>query len=205
MPSFQYLQPSSYAEFKQQEPLLHFYKKGAEIPLSEPGFWQVNRGVVQLSKISASGDETILGWATTNNSFGGFLAHATNYRAQALSETYLKWFSLSALSSSPHRARMLMAQLSHRLIKAQQLQTISRIIRKEESLWQLLLLLKEEMGQSVVNGTRLTVRFTHENLAHMIGTTRVTVTRVLGTFQKKGLICVDSKRHIIIRKSELTH
>ncbi len=196
------LNPSSYAEVKETELLLHSYKKGAEIPWREPGFWQVSRGVVQLSKILASGDETILGWVTANNSFGDFLTRETNYRAQALSETHLKWYSLSELPSSPHRARMLIAQLSQRLIKAQQLQTIVRITRKEESLWQLLLLLKEEMGQSGVNGTRLTVRFTHKNLADIIGTTRVTITRFLGDFQKKGLIRFDSKRHIIISKNQ---
>ncbi len=202
MPSFQYLKPRSDTEFKEADSLLHYYRKGAEIPLLEPGFWQVNRGVVQLSKISTSGDETILGWATANNSFGDFLTPQTNYRAQALSEAYLKWYSLSTLPSSPHRTRMLMTQLSQRLIKAQQLQTISRITIKEESLWQLLLLLKEEMGQSVVNGTRLTVRLTHENLAHIIGTTRVTVIKALGSFRKKGLISVDCKRHIIIRENK---
>lgn len=197
----QYLKPSSYVEVKETELLLHSYKKGEEIPLREPGFWQVSRGIVQLSKISVSGDETILGWATTNNSFGDILTPESNYRVLALSETYLKWYCLSGLTSCPERARMLMAQLSQRLIKAQQLQNITRITRKEESLWQLLLLLKKEMGQSVVNGTRLRVRLTHENLANIIGSTRVTVTRVLGNLQKKRLISIDSKRHIIIRES----
>ena len=199
--SLQYFQLSSEPEVNETGLLLHFYRKGEEIPLWEPGFWQVSRGVVQLSKIRASGDETILGWVTANNAFGDFLTRKTNYRAQALSETHLIWYSLSELPSSPHRARRLITQLSQRLIQAQQLQTIVSLTRKEESLWQLLLLLKEEMGQSVVNGTRLSIRFTHENLAQIICSTRVTVTKILGDFQKKGLISVDSKRHIIIRES----
>lgn len=94
-----------------------------------------------------------------------------------------------------------MTQLSQRLIKAEQLLTITGVSRVEERLWQLLLMLKEEMGQSVVNGTRLTIRFTHQNLAQIICTTRVTVTRILGDFQEKGLISIDRTRHIIIREN----
>lgn len=59
------------------------------------------------------------------------------------------------------------------------------------------------MGQLVINGTRLTIRFTHQNLADIICTTRVTVTRILGDFQTKGLVRIDRDRHIIIRDNQL--
>ena len=196
-----YLKPSHYLEVKETELLLQSYKKGDEIPLSEPGFWQVAQGVVQLSKISASGDEIILGWATANNSFGGLVPQEINYRAQALSQTCVRWCDQSELAKSPERARILMSQLSQRLIKAEQLLTIIGISKVQERLWQLLLMLKEEMGQPVVNGTRLTIRFTHQNLAQIISTTRVTITNILGDFQEQGLISIDSARHIIIREN----
>ena len=114
----QHLKPSRYLEVKETELLLHFYKKGEEIPLFEPGFWQVERGVVQLSKISAGGDEIILGWATAHNYFGDLVPKETNYRAQALSNTYVRWCSSGELAKSPELARILMTQLSQRLIKA---------------------------------------------------------------------------------------
>ncbi len=182
--------------------LLLFYKKGDEIPLSEPGFWQVTQGVVQLSKINAGGDDVILGWATANNSFGGLVTHETNYRAQALSQTRVRWYDPSELAKSPERARILMSQLSQRLIKAEKLLTITGMRRVRERLWQLLLILKEEMGQPVVNGTRLTIRFTHQNLAQIICTTRVTVTNILGDFKEQRLISIDNARHIIIKHQD---
>ncbi len=185
------------------ELLLQFYEKGEEIPLFEPGFWQVVRGVVQLSEISPDGDEIILGWVTANNSFGDFVPERTNYRAQALSNAYLMWWSLGEVAKSPELARIFMSQLSQRLIKAQQLLSITGIRKMRERLWQLLLMLKEEMGQSVSDGTRLTIRFSHQNLAQIICTTRVTVTRILGDFQEQGLISIDSTRHIIIRENQL--
>lgn len=77
----QHLKPSHYLEVQETELLLHSYKKGDEITLCEPGFWQVALGVVQLSKISAGGDEIILGWATAHNYFGDLVPKETNYRA----------------------------------------------------------------------------------------------------------------------------
>ena len=42
------------------------------------------------------------------------------------------------------------------------------------------------------------LRFTHQDLASMIGATRETVTKVLNRFRDEGLITVGD-RHIIIR------
>ena len=95
-----------------------------------------------------------------------------------------------------------MSQLSQRLIKAEQLLTITGMSKVRERLWQLLLILKEEMGQPVVNGTRLIIRLTHQNLAQIICATRVTVTNILGEFLEQGLISIDSARHIIIKHQD---
>jgi CRP-like cAMP-binding protein len=179
--------------------LLQFYEKGEEIPLVDAGFWQVYRGVVQLSRINANGEETSLGWVTGNTAFSNVLEHPNVTRAQALSDVYVRWLSPQDVEQYPHLALTIVAQLSRRLITAEQLLAITGIKRVEDRLWELLLLLKEEIGQSVTEGTRLTVRFTHQHLASMICTTRVTVTRILGDFQTRGWIVVDRDRHLIIK------
>ena len=63
---------------------------------------------------------------------------------------------------------------------------------------ELLKLLAQEMGQSTSEGVRLNVRLTHQMLANAIGTTRVTITRLLGDFQAQGQVRFDSDRHLII-------
>jgi CRP-like cAMP-binding protein len=42
------------------------------------------------------------------------------------------------------------------------------------------------------------VRLTHQMLANAIGTTRVTITRLLGDLQSQGRISFDSDRHLVI-------
>jgi CRP-like cAMP-binding protein len=43
------------------------------------------------------------------------------------------------------------------------------------------------------------VRLTHQNLANAIGTTRVTVTRILNKLKSEGAIIIDRDRHIILK------
>ncbi|MGF1542445.1 MAG: Crp/Fnr family transcriptional regulator [Pleurocapsa sp.] len=188
-----------YLEREEEELLLQFYEKGEEISIFDTGVWQVYKGVVQLSRISHDGKEVILGWGTSNTAFGSWLNDPPHYRALALSDVYVKWYAEKDIQRSSSLARSLLAQFSDRLIQSEQLLAIAAIRKIEERLWQLLLLLQNIMGQQGTDGIRLQVRFTHQQLAEIICTTRVTVTRVLGTFQDRGWISIDSDRHIMIK------
>ena len=180
---------------------LHLYEKGEEIPLIAPGLWQVYQGIVQLSTIHLNGEEVLLGWAVPNTCFGSWLKVIPTYQAKALSKVYLKWFSWSDIETSPNLAYALFTQLGRRMQQTEKLLALSGLRPVEERLWQLLLLLKQEMGQPVAQGkgTRLVARLTHQNLADAICTNRVTVTRMLRDFKSRDKITFDSDRHIIIK------
>ena len=184
---------------KKEELLLQQYDKGDEICGSRSEIWQIYRGVVQLSKIQQNGDEIILGWVSANGVFGNNLDSSQMYRAIALSDVYVKRYSSQDVFRQPLLAKQFLSQFSDRLIKSQKLLSIISIRRVEDRLKQLLLMLKQEIGQAKDDGVRLQVRFTHQHLAEVIHTTRVTVTRVLGDFQTQGSIYFDDARHIVIR------
>ena len=178
---------------------LQQYGRGDEISTSDSDIWQVYRGVVQLSKIRSNGTEIVLGWVTANSTFSNNLDRCALYRAVALSDVYVKQYSPQDVIGHPSLARQFFSQFSDRLIKSQQLLSIVAIKSVEERLKQLLLMLKQEMGQPVTEGVRLQVRFTHQHLAEVLNTTRVTVTRILGGFQNQSLIYFDDRRHIVIK------
>jgi CRP-like cAMP-binding protein len=188
-----------YLEREEEELLLQFYEKGEEISIFDTGVWQVYKGVVQLSRIGNDGREVIMGWGTSNTAFGSWLDERPNYRALALTDVYVKWYDEKDIQRSASLARSLIAQFSDRLIQSERLMAIAANRRIENRLWELLLMLEKIMGQKAIGGTRLPIRFTHQQLAEIICTTRVTVTRVLGIFQDRGCICLDSDRHIIIK------
>ena len=183
---------------REKELSLQQYQRGDEISVLDSGIWQVYRGVVQLSRVQQNGNEIISGWVTANGVFGNLDDRATLYRAVALGDVYVKRYSSHDLIKHPALARQFLAQFSDRLVKSQQLLAIIATSRVEERLKNLLLMLQQQIGQSVEDGVRLQVRFTHQHLAESIHTTRVTITRILGDFQARGLVYFDRDRHLVI-------
>lgn len=187
---------------QEQKLLLQVYEKGKEINLVNQGLWQVHRGIVQLSRLNQQGKESIIGWATPSLSFfGNWLQDSGENRAVALTDVYLAWHRAKEIESSPTLMRYLLSQFSDRLIKSSRLLTITGHKKVEERLQELLLMFEQEMGQDVEQGKRIQARFTHQNLADIICTTRVTVTRLLGEFQTKDWIGIDEERHIIVKEA----
>lgn len=179
---------------------LHFYQRGEEIPLITQGIWQVNRGVVQLGKYHPNGEETLLGWAQTDNFFGLWLTALEAYQAKAVSDVYLQWYSLSEIEASPEISQLVLTQIVARIRQTEELLAISGLKRVEQRLVALLQLLIRQTGEEKEAQIRLGVRLTHQNIANAIGTTRVTVTRLLANWQKQGLIAFDSTRHLLIKQ-----
>lgn len=179
---------------------LHFYERGIEIPLNSQGIWQVYRGVVQLNTLNYNGDETLLGWVQPLHFFGLWLTNIDSYQAKALSNVYLQWFSLTEIETCANLSQIILHQVVRRVRQTENLLAIAGIKRVEDRLIQLLKLLSEDFGEVIEDTIRLSVRFTHQNLASTINTTRVTVTRLLGDFQRRGLISFDGDRLMIIQK-----
>lgn len=194
---------SSFDLSRKQELALQQYTRGEEISVVSSQIWQVYRGVVQLSKVRQDGTEIVLGWITADGAFGNYVDNSLTYRAVALSNVYVKQYFLRDIIKNPLLARQFFAQFSDRLIESQQLLAIVAVKSVEERLKQLLLMLRQKMGQAVIDGVRLQLRFTHQHLAEILNTTRVTITRILGSLQEKGLIYFDRDRHIVIVNSEI--
>jgi len=180
---------------------LHFYEKGQQIPLFGEGVWRVSHGFVQLMKVNSQGNETWLGWAQGDDFFGLWLTSLNSVQARALSDLYLQWYSLQELESSPEIAQLFLNQMVSRVRQAEELLAIAGLKRVEEKLIELLNLLGRHIGEEVNSGIRISVRFTHQHLASAIGTTRVTVTRLLGDLQREGLIFFDESRHLVVNSA----
>jgi CRP/FNR family transcriptional regulator len=58
-------------------------------------------------------------------------------------------------------------------------------------------------GEATPKGTRITLLLTHEEVAQMIGTTRETVTRILSSFRKRGIIEIKGSSLFVLKQKEL--
>jgi CRP-like cAMP-binding protein len=155
---------------------------------------------VQLSTLCQNGEEVWLGWAEPSTFFGQWFSLLRSYQAIALGDVQLTWFSLAEINASPRLSQLVLPQLVRRIQQTEALLAISGQRRVEDRLQHLLMLMKQQIGQPVAGGTRIEMRITHQNLANAIGTTRVTVTRLLSKLKSEGLITIDRDRHIILRE-----
>ncbi len=181
-----------------QERPKHIYLKGEIIPLKPKTIWQVCKGIVKLSTMSEKGEEVLVGLAGPGMPFGSDLTALQTYQAIALSEAQLVCFSVTDIAASPVLAQILLPKINQRLQQTESLLAISGQRHVKDRFYRLLQMLKQEVGQPVTQGSRLGVRFTHQDLADACSTTRVTITRLLGKLQEQGRIVMDSKNHIIL-------
>lgn len=178
---------------------LQRYHKGETIALKPEVIWQVRSGLVKLTTFSPSGQEVLVGLAGDSSAFGSSLTALPLYEATALADTELWCIPLTEFAASPQLQQRLLPQISQRLKQTESLLAVCGQIRVTDRLHGLLELLKQEIGQPVAGGTRLSVRLTHEDLATACCTTRVTITRLLTQLQQEKKLSVDSQHHLILK------
>jgi CRP-like cAMP-binding protein len=185
---------------------LYFHTKGDEIPLFPEGVWQVTQGLVQLSANYEDGEQVLFGWASTGAFFGTQGSDGLDYQAIALSPVYLRWLRLDEIETSMRLSQLLLPQLAKRMRQAELLLIINGRRHTVERLRGLLSLLRDELGEALPNcQTRIGYKFTHQQLASAIGTTRVTVSRMMAQFQSKGHMTLDRNRHLILDNGYFGH
>jgi CRP-like cAMP-binding protein len=181
---------------------LYFHAKGDDIPLFPEGVWQVTQGLVQLSANYEDGEQVLFGWANDGAWFGTQSSDTLDYQAIALSPVYLRWLRLDEIEHSMQLSQLLLPALAKRMRQAELLLIINGRRHTIERLKGLLSLLKDELGESLPDAqTRIGYKFTHQQLANAIGTTRVTVSRMMAQFQAKGHMTLDRHRHLILDNS----
>lgn len=163
------------------------FKRGEAIPMEPEDVWVVYKGLVQLSTLYSSGDEGILGLACPSMPFGRTFTQVDPYDAIALADVTLLRLHQAEIEQSPRLAQNLFQELTRRMQQTEALLAMSGCRRVKDRLRQLIWLLQQEFGQVTSNGVQLTVKLTHQQLACMIGSTRVTVTRLMNELKTEGL------------------
>lgn len=182
-----------------RERSLQPFRSGQPISMHPDEIWIVCRGTVLLSTLYPSGDEALLGLVTPSMPFGLPLTSVRPYQAIALGDTDLMSLSVSEIEKSPALSQGIFRHVGRRLQQAEALLALAGYRRVEDRLRQFFVLLAAEVGQPAPQGgIRLQVRLTHQQIANAIGTTRVTVTRLLGQLREEGWLSIESNRHIVL-------
>lgn len=185
-------------EFNYQRTSLVQMTTGSSVPLLRNHLWLVVRGMVKLSCVTIHGDDVLLGLAGPNELFGESLAGADAYEATTLCECDLLCLSFAELEKQPSLAPALIKAVSQRQRQSQALLALMGLKRVEDRVRGFLELLALDYGVPCGAGLRLTPKLTHQEIASALGTTRVTVTRIIGQLKDLGWLSLDSQRSIIL-------
>jgi len=192
-PSFVELLEASY----EKRSLVHL-PAGSRVPLLKKSVWLVVRGMVKLSAISVQGDELLLGLAGPNEPFGDPLSNVEVYEATTLCESDLLCVTCDEIAASPHLAMALLQGMGVRYRQSEAMLGLLGLRRIEDRVRGFLELLANDYGQPCDQGLRLNIKLTHQELASALSTTRVTVTRVLGSLKDEGWLQLDGQRRLVI-------
>lgn len=174
------------------------YPMGQTISLQSDEVLIVCRGIVQLFTIQPDGGETLLGLAGPSMPLGLPLTVVHPYWATALTDVDVLALPMVDIEASP----VLMAGIyRHLTLRLQQSEAWLALAGKRlvtDRLQHFLLMLAQDFGQVEPQGVRIPLRLTHYQLATAIGTTRVTITRLLKDLKDQGWLRFD-QRYLVLR------
>jgi CRP-like cAMP-binding protein len=153
---------------------------------------------IHADAITIHGDDLLLGLAGPNEPFGEPLTDVEAFEARTLSDTDLLCLNLEEICSEPSLSVAMLQAVSKRYRQSQSLLALMGLRRVEERVRGFLEMLSTEYGQACEQGLLLDLRLTHQEMASALGTTRVTVTRVIGVLRQEGWLSLDGQRRLVI-------
>jgi CRP-like cAMP-binding protein len=180
-----------------------YYASGSPIPLPSDQLWLVKSGLVLLSTSYDTGEEALLGLLTTGSLFGLPLSCVSPYQARGLTDVWLHPLAIAELEQSPQLMGQLWIGLAQRQRQSEALLALQGHRLLEDRLRQFLHLLAQEFGQDTPQGIRLRIRLTHQHIANALGSSRVTITRLMGRLQRQGWLEWGQGRHLILCREKI--
>jgi CRP-like cAMP-binding protein len=164
------------------------------IPARNDVLWRIERGAVRTLTWSEDGTFITLGYWGSGDLVGHPLSKVKPYQIECLT-------SVEASVVPPHLwDRDIGSLLTH----IQQAEELLSIVHRKPiclRLWQFLVWLSEKFGRDVEQGKLLDLNVTHQEMAEVLNTTRVTVTRLLQQYEEEGKL-IRHKRRIILRSQD---
>lgn len=160
--------------------------------------WRIETGFVRTMTWLEDGTSIVLGIWGAGDVIGKPLTRLEPYQIECITKVEATPVPLSEVSEL---TEVLLAHLQ----QSERLMQIRSYKRVDIMLLKFLSWLAERFGQDVESGRLINLRLTHLDIAEAIGSTRVTVTRILNQLERQGIIqCLPLKR-IILHEEELWH
>jgi CRP-like cAMP-binding protein len=166
------------------------------LPVDSGFLWKIERGIVRTFTWNTEGISTTLGFWGPGDVVGKPLSQTDPYEAECL----------GPVTATVLPMHLWTHEIDAILLSAQQTENLLNIISHptiESRLLELLAWLAHRFGCEVETGKLITLRLNHRVIAETVRSTRVTVTRVLGSLEQEGKI-IRNKHQLILPHSYST-
>ena len=163
----------------------------------------IRRGAVRLSRVYETGEEITVALLRENSLFG-VLSLLTGHRSDrfyhAIAFTRVELIAApaksvrNAIEQDASVGLLLLQGLSSRVLQTETM--IETLTHRDMSsrLASFLLVLCRDFGVPGEKGVTIDLRLSHQAIAEAIGSTRVTITRLLGELKSSSLLAIDRKK-----------
>ena len=161
------------------------------------------KGAVKLSRVYEAGEEITVALLRENSVFGVLslltgnksdrFYHAVAYTPVELLSAPIEQVE-QALKENPELSMLMLRGLSSRILQTEMM--IETLAHRDmgSRLVSFLLILCRDFGVPCADGITIDLKLSHQAIAEAIGSTRVTVTRLLGDLREKKMISIHKKK-----------
>ncbi|MEM7770566.1 MAG: global nitrogen regulator NtcA [Cyanobacteria bacterium P01_E01_bin.6] len=161
------------------------------------------KGAVKLSRVYEAGEEITVALLRENSVFGVLsliTGHKSDRFYHAVAFTPVELLSVpieqveKALKEKPELSMIMLRGLSSRILQTEMM--IETLAHRDmgSRLVSFLLILCRDFGLPSSDGITIDLKLSHQAIAEAIGSTRVTVTRLLGDLRQDGMISIHKKK-----------
>ncbi|MBW4490798.1 MAG: Crp/Fnr family transcriptional regulator [Trichocoleus desertorum ATA4-8-CV12] len=168
------------------------------LPLEAESLWKIETGVVRALSWLEDGTVVTLGLWGAGEIVGKALAQIDPYQLECLTKVEATRLHIENWQETQA------ALLAH-IQQAGELTLIRSHRRVDMMLLKLLNWLGKKFGRQVEQGQLIDLRLTHQDIADILGSTRVTITRTLNQLEQQGLIRRLSLQRIVLQEEEVWH
>ncbi|NJN88199.1 MAG: Crp/Fnr family transcriptional regulator [Leptolyngbyaceae cyanobacterium SL_7_1] len=179
-------------------PTIQKFSSHTTLPCRSGSVWKIHHGFVKTVSYLEDGTAIVLGIWGAGDVVGQSLSAIRPYHIESLT-------SVEASSEAATLHEKSTELLLTHLRRSEELMIIRSYKRIDIMLLKLLNWLAHRFGQTTQKGCLIDLRLTHQDLSELLGTTRVTVTRVLSQLEQQGLIQRLTLQRILLQETELWH
>ncbi len=163
------------------------------IPLSSNCFWLLQQGIVKTCTWTEEGTPITLGYWGKDDIVGQALSLVYPYQVKCITTVEAFCIPTTKADSAVHL-------IQRHVQQTEELLCIMRTEKVLQRLCNVLTWLAQKFGKEIEIGQLIDLRITHQDLAEIVGATRVTVTKLINQLEQEGFLSRPERNTIVVQR-----